>query len=128
MRQAPPVREALCRRGGVISSDAAGFCAGTSSFARRFRALAAGYGQFRRQYHASNPRLSRSAPGNAQPRLWRALRVYWGWHDRLSTSRLARRPNRRHLGDRDDRPRRSAGYAADPALVARDRTVIAEIV
>jgi MFS family permease len=70
-----------------------------------------------------------AAPPEMRSRVfWCALSLYRGRYDRFPSSWLARRHDRRHLGDCDNRRRGSRGDAADPALVARDRTVIAEIV
>jgi len=118
----------FARRGRDISRIAAGLCAGARSSPRGLRATADGARQFRLQHHAGNARLSCGAARDARPRLWRALRLYRGRHDRFPPSWLARRHDWCHLGDNDDRGPGPRGVAADPAVVARGRTVTMEIV
>jgi hypothetical protein len=70
------------------------------------------------QHHAGDTRLSCGAGRDAQPHLWRPIRMHRRRDDRLYPDRPPRRADRRFLGGGGNRCRRHIGDAVDPALVA----------
>jgi hypothetical protein len=102
------------------------FCIGAGCAVRRHGAADHGARECRVQHHAGNARLPCRTARDAQPHLRRAVGLHRHRFDRVYSTRRARRPDRRGLGDGDERRRGNCGNAVDKTLVARDRGVIAQ--